>query len=168
MRVELQRRLNTEELMLMNHGAGEDLRMPWTARRSNQSNLKEISPWILTGRTDAEAETLILWPPNIKNWLEKTLMLGKIEDRRRRGQRGWNGWMATPTWWMWVWVRFRSWTGKPGVLQSVGLQRVSHDLATELNSTELSRKHQKHNKLLNNHWQRRLETTKKYILHSKT
>jgi len=44
MRVELQRRLNTEELMLMNHGAGEDLRMPWTARRSNQAVLKEINP----------------------------------------------------------------------------------------------------------------------------
>ena len=118
----------------------EDLRVPWSARRSNQSNLKEISPWILTGRTDAEAETLILWPPDIKNWFEKTLMLGKIEDRRKRGQRGWNGWMATPTWWMWVWVRFRSWTGwwtgKPGMLQSMGLQRVSHDLATELNSTD--------------------------------
>ena len=44
MRVELQRRLNTEELMLMNHGAGEDLRVQGTARRSNQAVLKEINP----------------------------------------------------------------------------------------------------------------------------
>ena len=63
---------------------------------------KEIQPvhpkgdqsWVLIGRTDAEAETPILWPPNVKNWLmEKTLMLGKIEGRRRRDNRGWDvGW----------------------------------------------------------------------------
>ena len=64
------------------------LRVPWTARRSNQSILKEISPWIFIGRTDAEAETQILWPPDTKSWLiGKDLMLGKIEGRRRRGQQ---------------------------------------------------------------------------------
>ena len=48
---------------------------------------------------------------------------------------GWDGWMASPTWWTWAWVGSRSWwwTGKPGVLQSMGLQRVGHDWATELN-----------------------------------
>jgi len=63
------------------------LRVPWTARRSNQSILKDISPGCsLEGH--AEAETPILWPPDAKNWLlEKTLMLGKIEGRRRRGQQ---------------------------------------------------------------------------------
>ena len=60
------------------------LRVPWTARRSHQSILKEINPVI--GRTDAEAETPIYWPPDGKNWpLEKTLMLRNIEGRRRRG-----------------------------------------------------------------------------------
>ena len=56
---------------------------------------------------------------------EKTLMLGKIEGRRRGDDRGWDGWMASPMWWTWVWVGFRSWwwTGRPGVLQSVGSQR---------------------------------------------
>ena len=64
------------------------LRVPWTARRSNQSILKEISPWIFIGRTDAEAETQILWPPDTKRWLiGKDLMLGKIDGRRRRGQQ---------------------------------------------------------------------------------
>ena len=64
---------------------------PWTARRSNQSILKEISPEYseglnIHGRTDDEAETPLLWPPDVKNWLIwKTLMLGKIEGRRRRG-----------------------------------------------------------------------------------
>ena len=63
------------------------LRVPWTARRSNQSLLKEISP-IFIGRTDVEAETSILWPPDVKtDSLEKTLMLGKIEGRRRRGRQ---------------------------------------------------------------------------------
>ena len=65
------------------------LRVPWTARRSNQSILKETSPEC--SRTDVEAETPVLWPPDVKSWwligesFEKTLMLGKIEGRRRRG-----------------------------------------------------------------------------------
>ena len=60
-------------------------------------------------------------------------------ERLRRGgegdARGWSCWMAFPTWWTWVWVSSRSWqwTGKPGVLQSMGSQRVRHDWATELN-----------------------------------
>ena len=66
---------------------------------------------------------------------EKTLMLGKTEGRMRRGHRVWNGWMASPTRWTWVWASFGSWwwTGKPGVLQSMGSQLVWHDWATELN-----------------------------------
>ena len=105
---------------------------------------KEIQPvhpkgnqsWIFTGRTDAEAETLILWPPNTKNWL-----IGKDPDSGkdwRQEEKGMTedemvGWPHT--WWTWVWVRSWSWwwTGKPGVLQSMGSQRVGHDWATELN-----------------------------------
>ena len=62
------------------------LRVPWTARRSNQSILKEISQsWVFIGRTDAEAETPILWPPHAKSCLiEKTLMLGGVGGKRRR------------------------------------------------------------------------------------
>ena len=70
---------------------------------------------------------------------EKTLMLGKIEAAGEEGDdRGWDGWMASPTQWMWVWVSSGSWwwTGKPGVLQSLGSQRVRHDWVTELNWTE--------------------------------
>ena len=65
---------------------------------------------------------------------EKTLMLGKIEGGRRRDSGGWNGWMASPTQWTWVWLGSWSWwwTGKPGVLQSMGSQRVGHDWETEL------------------------------------
>ena len=64
------------------------LRVPWIARRSNQSILKEKDdqPWVFIGRTDAEAETPILWHLMRRTEsLEKTLMLGKIEGRRRRG-----------------------------------------------------------------------------------
>ena len=71
--------------MLSNCGAGEDsLRVPCTARRSNRSVLKEVNPDSI-GRTDAEAEALILWPPDGRtNTLEKTLLLGKIEGKRKR------------------------------------------------------------------------------------
>ena len=67
--------------------------------------------------------------------LEKTLMLGKIEGRRRRGNTGWDGWMASPTQWTWVWVDSVSWswTGRPGVLQWTVSQRVTCNWATELN-----------------------------------
>ena len=111
---------------------------------------KEIQPvhpegnhsLIFIGRTDAEAETPILWPPHAKNWLivkkKKTLILGKTEGRTEWDDRGWDGWMASPTQWTWVWVNSRSWwwTGRPGMLQSMGLQRVGHDWVTELNWTQ--------------------------------
>ena len=99
------------------------LRVPWTARRSNRSILKEISPGCsleglmlklklqyfghLMQRTDS---------------FEKTLLLGKIEGMRRRGQQSRDGWMASPTQCTWVWVDSMSWwwTGRPGVLQFMG------------------------------------------------
>ena len=110
------------------------LRVTWTARRFNQSILKEISP-------KYSLEGLMLRPKlqyfghlmRRTDSLEKTLMLGKIESGRRRGHRGWDGWMASPTQWTWVWVNSGSWwwTGRPGMLQSTGLQRVRHDSATK-------------------------------------
>ena len=56
------------------------MRFPWTARRSDQSILKETNPGIFIGRSDAEAEVPILWPPDVK-----TLMLEKIKGKRKRG-----------------------------------------------------------------------------------
>ena len=69
--------------------------------------------------------------------LEKTLMLGGIGGRRRRDERGWDGWVASRTRWTWVWVSSGRWwwTGRPGVLWFMGLQRVGHDWVTELNWT---------------------------------
>ena len=108
---------------------------------------KEIQPvhhkgnqcWIFIGRTDAEAETPILWPHDAKNWLlEKDLDAGKDWRQEEKGTTGWDGWMASPTQWTWVWVNSRGWwwTGRPGVLQFMGLQRDGYDWATEL--TELN------------------------------
>ena len=69
--------------------------------------------------------------------LEKTLMLGKVEGRRRRVQQRWEGWMASLTRWTWVWVNSGRWwwTGRPGVLWFMGSQRLGHDWVTELNWT---------------------------------
>ena len=85
-------------------------------------------------RTDAEAGAPILSPHDTKSKLiRKTLMLGKIEGRRRRDDRGWDGWVGSPTQWTWVWANSGSWwwTGKPGVLQSMGSQRVKHEWVSE-------------------------------------
>ena len=112
------------------------LRVLWTARRSNQSILKETSPeYSLEGlmlKLKLQYFGHLMWRTDS---LEKTLMLGKIEGRRNRGQQGWNGWMVSLTWWTWVWINSGSWwwTGRPGMLQSMGLQRVRQEWATELN-----------------------------------
>ena len=110
------------------------LRVPWTARRSNQSILKEISPeYSLEGlllKVKLQYFGHLMWRSSS---LEKILMLEKIEGRRRRGDRGQDVWMASLTQWAWVWASSESWwrTGKPGVMQSFGSQRFRHDWATE-------------------------------------
>ena len=81
------------------------LRVPWTTRRSNQSIPKEINPeYSLEGlllKLKLQYFGYLMWRAES---LEKTLKLGKIEGRRRRGSRGWDGWMATSTQWTWVWA----------------------------------------------------------------
>ena len=137
-RVGLWRRLSTEELMLLNCGVGEDSWVPWTARRSNQSILKEISPGISLEGMMLKLKLQYFGPLMRKaDSLEKTLMLGGIEGRRRRGRQRCDGWMASLTRWTWVWVNSGSlwWTGRPGVLRFMGLQRVGHEWATEQNGT---------------------------------
>ena len=106
------------------------LRVPWFARRSNQSILKEISPEYSLEGLMLKLKLQYLWRTDS---FEKTLMLGKTEGRRRRGwQRIWH-WMASPSQWTWVWASSGSWwwTGRPGV--PIGLKRVRHDWLTELN-----------------------------------
>ena len=109
----------------------------WTVvlRKTLQSPLdsKEIQPvhpkgnqaWIFIGRTEAEAEALVLWPTDARNWLiGKDPDAGKPEAWGEGDNRGWDGWLASLTWWTWVWAISVSWwwTGKPDVLQSTGSQ----------------------------------------------
>ena len=117
------------------------LRVPWTARKSNQSILKEISPGCALEELMLKLKLQYFGHQMRKaDSTEKTLMLGKIEGRRKGDDRGWDGWMASPTQWTWVWVDSGSWwwTGRPGVLRLMGSQRVRHDWVTELNWTELN------------------------------
>ena len=114
----------------------------WCWRRLlSPLDCKEIQPlnpkgnqsWIFIGRTDAEAP--ILWPPDAKNWLiGKDPDAGKDWRQEEKGMTGWDDWMASPTRWTWVWAVSGSWwwTAKPGVLQSMGSQRVRHNWTTEL------------------------------------
>ena len=110
------------------------LRVSWIAKRSNQSILKEINPeYSMAGlmlKLKFQYFGHLMWRANS---LEKILMLGKMRARGEVGDRGWDGWMASLTQWTWVWANsVRQWrTGKPDVLQSMGLQRVGHDLKTE-------------------------------------
>ena len=110
------------------------LRVPWTAGKSDQSNLKEISPeysWEgLTLKLKLQYFGHLMWrtdsleiePDAGKGW------------RREEDDGGWDGWMASPTRWTWIWTGFGSWwwAGKPGMLQSMGWQRVGHYWMTKL------------------------------------
>ena len=112
------------------------LRVPWIARISNQFILKEISPeyswkgWCWSSNTLATScEELTPWK---RPWCWERLKAGGEGN-----DRGWDGRMASPTQWTWVWASPGSWwwAGKPGVLQSMGLQRVGYGWVTELNDT---------------------------------
>ena len=109
------------------------LRIPSTSWRSNQSLLKEISPeYSLEGLLlKLQYFGHLVWRTNL---LEKNLMLGKLKAGGKGDDRGWDGWNASLMQWTWVWVVSGSWwwTGRPGMLQSMGSQRAGHDLETEL------------------------------------
>ena len=112
------------------------LKVSWTARRSNQSILKEISPEYSLERLMLKLKCQYFGHLTQRaDSLEKTLMLGKTDGRRKGDNRRWDGWRVSPTRWTWVWGSSRScwWTGKPGVLQSMGSQRVRHSWVIELN-----------------------------------
>ena len=85
--------------------------------------------WLFIGRNDAETETPILWLPKELTHLKRPWCWERLKAEGEGDNRGWDGWMASPTRWTWVWVSSRSWwwTGKPGVLQSMRSQRVGHD-----------------------------------------
>ena len=110
------------------------LQSPGDCKEIKPAHPKGNQSWIFIGRTDAHAETPILGPPDVKNWLT-----GKDPDAWERLKAGGegpteDGWMASATQWKWVWVNSGNWwwTGRPGVLQLMDLQRVDHNWATEL------------------------------------
>ena len=111
------------------------LRVPWTARRSNQSILKEISlEYSLEElKMKLNSTTLATWWEELTSW-KRPWCWERLKAGWEGDDRGWDGWMASLTEWTWVWASSGScwWKEKPGVLQSMGLQRVGHDWVTEL------------------------------------
>ena len=123
----------------------------WCWKRLESAlDCKEVQPvypkgeqsWVFIGRTDVDAET-----PNIlATWCEELTHLKspwcweRLKAGGEGGDRGWDGWMASLTQWMWVWVNSRSWwwTGRSGVLWFMGSPRVGHDWTAELHWTEIS------------------------------
>ena len=117
------------------------LRVPWTARRSNQSILKEISPGCSLERPMLKLKLQYFgtWCKELTHWKRPWCWDG-LGTGGEGDDSGWDGWIASPTPWTWVWVNSGSWwwTGRPGVLRFMGSQRVGQDWATELNLTELN------------------------------
>ena len=112
------------------------LESPLDCKEIQPVHSERDQPWDFFGRNDAKAKTPVLWPAYVKSWLigkdwcwEGLGAGGKGNDWR------WDGWMASLIRWTWVWVNSGSWwwTGRLGVLRFMGLQKVRHDWATELN-----------------------------------
>ena len=138
MRVVPQRWLSTEKLTLWSVVLKKTLEIPLECKEIKPVNPKGNQSWIFIGRTDAEAETPILWPPDVKNWLT-----GEDPDARKDWRQedkgttedemaGWHHWLDKT-----CWASSRSWwwTEKPGVLQTMESQNVGGEWATELNQT---------------------------------
>ena len=128
--------LSAEELRLLNYSVGKDsleslgLQGDWTSQSWRKSVLNiHWKDWCWSWNSN----TLATWCKELTHlkrpWCWERLKVGEGDNR------GWDGWMALLTQWTWVWVNFGSWwwAGRPGLLWSMGSQRVRHDLATELN-----------------------------------
>ena len=129
--------LGTEELMLLNCGVGEDsweslgLQRDPTSPSLRKSVLSiHWKDWCWSWNSN----TLASWCEEL-TYLKRPWCWERLKAGGEGDNRGWDGWMASLTQWTWVWVNSRGWwwTGRPGVLQSMGSQRVGHDWMTELN-----------------------------------
>ena len=115
------------------------LKSPSDSKEIITVNPKGKQIWIFIGKTDTEAEAPILlatWCKELTYW-KRPWCWERLKGGGEGDDRGWNGWMASLTQWNRVWANSGGWwwTGKPGVLQSMGLQRVGHNWATKLNWT---------------------------------
>ena len=113
------------------------LESPLHCKDMKPVNCKGNHSWIFIGRTEAEAETpIFVYLMRRTDSPEKTLMLGRLKVEGEGDNRGWDDWMASLTQWTWVWAISRSWwwTGKSGILQSMGSQRL--DTTEWVNWTE--------------------------------
>ena len=129
--------------MLLNCGVRED---SWESLGLQGDQTKGNQHWIFFGRDDWcwswTSNTLATWYEELTHW-RRPWCWQRLKAGGEGDDRGWDGWMASPTQWTWVWVDSGSWwwTGRPGVLQSMGLQRVTQDWSndrsdwTELNQT---------------------------------
>ena len=92
-------------------GLEKTLKSPLDSKDIQPVHLKGNQSWLFTGRTDAEAETLILWPPDVKNWLiwKRPWCWERLKVGGEGDNRGWDDWMASPTQWTWVGASSGSW-----------------------------------------------------------
>ena len=136
-RVRLWRKLSTKELMLLNCGVGED---SWESLGLQGDPCKGDQSWLFIGRTDVMKLKLWYFGHLMRraNSFEKPWCWERLRAGGEGDNRGWDGWMTSPTQWTGICINFGSWwqTGRPGSLQSMGSQRVGHDWATELNWTD--------------------------------
>ena len=112
---------------------GKTLESPLDCKEIQTVHPKGDQSWVFTGKTAVgswNSNTLATWCEELTHW--KRPWCWERLKARERYDRGWDGWMASPTQWTWVWVNSGSWwwTGRPGMLQFMGLQRVGHDWAT--------------------------------------
>ena len=124
---------------------GRLLIIPWTARRSNQSILKDISPEYALERLilKLKHQYLATWCEELTQW-KRPWCLERLKAGGEGDNRWWDGWMASPTRWIWVWASSGSWwwTGRPSVLQSMESKRVRHNCVVEVTeTTELTSRH---------------------------
>ena len=117
---------------------------PLDCKEIQPVNPKAISPeysWEEVWYWSWSFNTLATWCKELTHW-KRPWCWERLKVRGEGDDRGWDGWMASLTWWTRVWASSGSWwwTGRPGVLQSMGLQRIGHDWATELNWESKSQK----------------------------
>ena len=124
--------------MLLNCGVEKTLESPLDCKWIQPVHPKGDQSWVFIERTDVEySNTLATWCKEL-TYLKRPWCWERLRAGGEGDDRGWDGWMASPTQWTWVWVDSGSWwwTGRPGV-QFMWSQRAGHDWATELNWTEL-------------------------------